>query len=194
MPVGDCQAAFGASARRDGVLLQAASIDGLTDAGHLALSPGVARAALERIFAALGGDEDDLAAGRHGLLRLDWYHDATSTPVEVDESQHFTSDRLVALRLYPPSAALGFDLEEYIALCERHAASADRYRAAKPARGFRRAGGRRAQRAYFDALRDLALPELGCRPVVRAPAIDGDGVAAYRRVRPLLQRAVGVAV
>lgn len=194
MAVGDCQYAFGEAARRDGVVLVAASIEGLTDAGHLGLPPEArnARRLLERIFLALGGDLDDLARGAHRSLRPDWFHDASDTAVEVDEEQHFTSDRLRTLSLYDADQPLGFDLSTYKALCEQHRASSDRYRAAKPARGFRREGGRRAQRAYFDAVRDIGLPALGFSPVIRVPAFGGDGRGAYLAARANLRERLGL--
>ena len=39
------------------------------------------------------------------------------------------------------------------------------------------------ERAYHDALRDLATPAMGLPPLVRIAALDGDGVAAYLRHR-----------
>ena len=44
-------------------------------------------------------------------------------------------------------------------------------------------GGVQRERAYHDALRDLATPAMGHPPVVRIAAVDGDGAAAYRRHR-----------
>jgi hypothetical protein len=101
--------------------------------------------------------------------------------------QHFTSDRLITLQRYPLNVPLGYDLAEYVGMCQTHRSDADGYRFAKPARGFRRTGGRRAQRAYLDAVRDLALPALGYAPVLRVPVLDGDGAAAYRRARERLR-------
>ena len=192
MSVGDCQRAFGDAARRDGIVLIAAEVEGLTDAGHLALpgEVGGVRTELASIFRALRGDEEDLARGVHRALRPDWFHEPTGTVIEIDEFQHFTSDRLLTLERYPSSASLGFDRLGYIALCEETRERADRYRATKEARGFRWPGGRRAQRAYFDAVRDLALPALGYQSVVRIPAIDGDGRAAYAAHRVAIRRAI----
>lgn len=194
MPVGDCQRAFGDAARRDGVPLEVVTIEGLTDAGHVGLptSARTAERVLRSIYVALGGDEDDLRAGGHRPLRTDWFHGPSGTAIEVDERQHFTTDRMATLRTYPTDVALGFDLREYISLCEAHRLASDRYRAAKEARGFRRHGGRRAQRAYFDAVRDLALPALGFAPVVRIPVLDDDGAGAYRRVREPLRALLGL--
>ena len=191
MPVGDCQRAFGAAALADGLCLTSGRrFAGLSSAGHLSLGTAGQHVAadLGHIFQALGGDEGDLESGPHTSLQLDWFHEASGTAIEIDELQHFTADRLIALALYPHDVALGFDIDEYRRLCEANRTAADRYRFAKEARGFRRTGGRRAQRAYFDSVRDLALPALGYAPVVRVPAIDGDGGAAYGRISGRLQR------
>ena len=62
----------------------------------------------------------------------------------------------------------------------------DRYRADKEALAFRRPGGRRAKRAYLDAVRDLAAPITGWR-VFRVAAAHGDGERAYQEVRGRLK-------
>lgn len=191
LPVGDCQRAFGIAALADGIsLISGRSLPGLSSAGHIALGAAAQDVAadLRRIFEALGGDEHDLEGGPHPPLQLDWFHEASRTAIEIDELQHFTSDRLVTLAHYPRNAPLGFDTDEYMSLCRANRTAADRYRLTKEARGFRLTGGRRAQRAYFDSVRDLALPALGYAPVVRVPAIDGDGAAAYGRMRAALRQ------
>lgn len=195
MAVGDCQLAFAVAARRDGIVLTRRNVDGLTDAGHLGLpdTAQAARATLSRIFAALGGDPTDLLAGIHRGLTPDWFYEPSRTFIEVDEPQHFTSDRLLTLDLYPAGQPIGFNLDYYISLCEAYREASDRYRYRKPARGCRRPGGRRAQRAYLDAVRDIALPDLGFSPVVRVPALENDGEAAYTAVRREVRRRLGLA-
>ena len=47
-------------------------------------------------------------------------------------------------------------------------------------------GGVQRERAYHDALFDLATPAMGHPPLLRVAAVDGDGAAAYRRVRDVL--------
>ena len=47
-------------------------------------------------------------------------------------------------------------------------------------------GGVQRARAYHDALFDLATPAMGHPPLIRVAAVDGDGAAAYRRVRDVL--------
>jgi len=187
MPVGDCQRAFGLAATGDGVAgLVAGPVRGLTDLGHLGLDPEApTRQLLGEIFDRLGGDAYDLESGIHKPLPMDWVLPDHHLIIEVDESQHFTSHRLTTLDAYPADADVCFDIEEYKALCRVLRRGSDRYRAAKPARGFRRDGGRRAQRAYFDAVRDLAAPEFGWR-VFRVAAGHGDGALAYRDARKAL--------
>jgi hypothetical protein len=82
-------------------------------------------------------------------------HEPTRTLIEIDEHQHYTSARLTTLRLYPAEVPLGFDREEYIVLCRRWKGQAiRRSRTALPVVLGPR--GRQRQRAYYDALRDLA--------------------------------------
>jgi hypothetical protein len=57
-------------------------------------------------------------------------------------------------------AGLGFDLSRYRKLCRKWCEKSDKYRRTKEARGFG-ANGRQRQRAYYDALRDLATPAMG---------------------------------
>ena len=42
------------------------------------------------------------------------------------------------------------------------------------------------ERAYHDALRDLATPAMGHPPLIRIAAVDGDGGTAYARSRDSL--------
>ena len=97
----------------------------------------------------------------------------------------FGSARLLALDLYPAAAALGFDSEEHRELCRALAPSTDLLSRGMPAKGFG-FGGVLRERAYHDALRDLATPAMGHPPLVRIAALDGDGAAAYQRHRPEL--------
>lgn len=117
-------------------------------------------------------------------------HVETNTFIEIDEHQHFTSLRLASLNLYPSDIPLGFDLDEYRAICEEWRDRADRFRTSKEALGFGPSG-RQRQRAYNDSLRDLVTPALGHPPVVRVAAPERDGEAAYARVRDRLQHLIG---
>ena len=98
--------------------------------------------------------------------------------IEVDESPHFTSFRLAALDLYPADAMLGFDLDEHKELCRAWCSRTDGLARGLPAKGFG-FGGVQRERAYYDALLDLAAPAMGHPPVIRIPVVDGDGAAAY---------------
>ena len=68
----------------------------------------------------------------------------------------------------------------------------DRLGGGLPAKGFG-FGGVQRERAYRDALLDLATPAMGQPPVVRIAAPDGDGAAAYRRHRDALLRCSALA-
>lgn len=183
MPVGDCQRDFALAAARDGVSLTSRKHSWLTQRGHLGLPPVAAepRASLREVFLALGGDENLLLGARPTPLTADFFHEPSNSLVEVDEIQHFTTARLLSLSMYPDDQILGFDLHEYRSLCEQHLAKADRAFAHKDAKVFGERG-RQRQRAYNDALRDLAAPAMGHSGVIRAPSLDGDGAAAWSRV------------
>jgi hypothetical protein len=176
------------AAAADGILLTRARVPWLNQRGHLGIpqAPSAVIAHLQTIFDALGGRTHEQAAKRLTSLPGDFFHQESGTFIEVDESQHFTSFRLLTLDLHPPAAPLGFDADTYRALCREWSGRSDKYRKTKSAVGFGE-GGRQRQRAYHDALRDLVTPALGHPPVLRVPAPDRDGAAAYQRVRDRLQ-------
>ena len=200
MAPGDVQSAFAAAAAQDGIALQSASFDWLCEQGHVGLER-VAKARrdpalvepviaaldqLQAIYARLKGDISVLHAARENLLLpVELVHLPTGTVVEVDDAAHFTSFRLAALELYRPDAALGFDVGEHAALCREWCARTDGLDRGLAAKGFG-FGGRQRERAYHDALRDLAVPAMGHPPVLRIAAVDGDGAAAYARHRNAL--------
>lgn len=94
------------------------------------------------------------------LPGCDWKVDAPRPfLVELDESQHFTAARAVALGAYP-TVALGFDRERWVRECER-------VDARDPDPPFRD-----EQRAWYDALRDLLPGAYGFAPTVRL--LDGE--------------------
>lgn len=192
MPVGAAQADFARAAANDGIQLGPAQVPWINQRGHFALpSPAaeVAGPALESIFRALNGEAAAQMGKREIALRGDFYHAPTGTFIETDETQHFTSLRLLTFELYPHGMPLGFDVLFYANLCREWAPVADRYRAAKAATGFG-PGGRQKQRAYNDALRDLTIPAMGHPPVIRIPILDNNGTAAYIRHRDLLLKAL----
>jgi hypothetical protein len=139
--------------------------------------------ALAAIYARLGGDVSVLPAARANLLlAVDLAHPPTGTVITVDEREHFTSFRLAALELYPADVAVAFDLEEHKERCRMLCGETDALSRGLAAKGFG-FGGVPRERAYHDALRDLAVPAMGHPPVVRIAALDGDGAAAYERHR-----------
>src|SRR5262245_33257095 len=185
----DTRAAFARAAAEDGLLLRPATFDWLCEQGHVGLErvakarrdPALVapvKAALEvlaAICARLGGDVSVLRAARENLLLpVDLYHAPSGTLIEVDGREHSTSFRLAALDRYPP----GLDVEEQRELCRELARATDGlYRGlAAKAFGF---GGVQRERAYHDALLDLATPAMGHPTLIRIPAVDGDGEAAY---------------
>jgi hypothetical protein len=200
LPLDDPYVAFAEAAARDGIALESRSFDWLSEQGHVGLERvakarrdpalvGPVVAALEvlgAICARLGGDVSVLSASRENLLlTVDLVHPPTGTVIQVDGPAHFTSFRLAALELYPPDLAVRFDRKELEELCRAWCSTTDGLARGLPAKGFG-FGGVQRERAYHDALRDLAAPAMGHPPVVRIPAADGDGVAAYRRNRAVL--------
>ena len=197
---GDVQSAFASAAGEDGILLGSRSFDWLCEQGHVGLErvakarrdPGLvgpvtaAIGRLDAIYVRLGGDRSVLRASRENLLLpVDLVHEPTGTVIQVDEPAHFTSFRLTVLELYPADAPLGFDLEEHRQLCREWSARTDGLDRALAAKGFG-FGGVPRERAYRDALFDLAVPAMGHPPLVRIAAVDGDGAGAYRRGRAAL--------
>ncbi len=191
MAVGDAERAFAAAAEADGLILERASVPWINQRGHFGLPAHAvrARASLNEIFTALGGDRAEQESKKLTPLRGDFIEVSTGTFIEIDELQHFTSFRAASLQLYPPAAPLGFGRDDYLDLCTELAPRADRYRAARPAKSFG-PGGRQRQRAYYDAVRDLGAPECGRPPVIRVPVLDGDGAAAYTRERDRIRQLI----
>jgi hypothetical protein len=193
----DAHLAFAQAAADDGIVLESRSFDWLCEQGHIGLER-VAKArrdpalvepvqaaleVLEAIYARLKGDVSVLQASRASLLLpVDLVHTQTGTLIEVDESPHFTSFRLAALELYPDDANLGFDVDEHKALCRTWCPRTDELARALASKAFG-FGGMQRERAYHDALRDLAAPAMGHPPLLRIAAVDGDGAAAYDRHR-----------
>ena len=200
MAPGDVQSAFAQAAAADGIVLGSQSFDWLCEQGHVGLErvakarrdPALvgpvtaALAPLAAVYARLKGDLSVLHASRENLLlAVDLVHAPTGTVIEVDEAAHFSSFRLTALELYPADVRVDFDLAEHRELCRAWCARTDGLDRGLAAKGFG-FGGRQRERAYHDALRDLAVPAMGHPPVVRIAAVDGDGAAAYARHREAL--------
>ena len=205
MGLGDVHVAFAHAALEDGIQLGSQTFDWLCEQGHVGLErvaknrrePALIEpvtAALERlaaIYARLNGDVSVLHASRENLLLpVDLVHAPTGTVIEVDGEPHFTSFRLAALELYPLEVAVAFDLDEYKELCRAWCSRTDGLQRGLATKGFG-FGGAQKERAYHDALRDLATPAMGHPPLVRIAAVDGDGAAAYRRERSRLSALLG---
>ena len=205
MAPGDVQAAFAEAAAADGIRLASGSFDWLCEQGHVGLERvakarrdpslvGPVTAALELlgpIHARLKGDVSVLYASRENLLLpVDLVHAPTGTVIQVDGSEHFTSFRLGTLELYPADVLVAFDVGEHMELCRSWSSKTDGLERGLAAKGFGFGGGQR-ERAYHDALRDLATPAMGHPPLVRIAAVDGDGAAAYRRHRSRLLALLG---
>jgi hypothetical protein len=196
----DVPLAFAQAAAEDGIVLASHSFDWLCEQGHVGLER-VAKARrdpalvapvtaavdqLAVIYARLKGDVSVLHASRENLLLpVDLVHEPTGTLIELDGSRHFTSFRLTALELYPAGANVGFELEEHKELCRTWCSKTDGLERGLAAKGFG-FGGVQRERAYHDALRDLATPAMGHPPLLRIVAVDADGEAAYRRNRESL--------
>ena len=110
------------------------------------------------------------------------YHSPSGSVIELTGREHFTTARLDALSRYPADARLGFDVGAHHELCRELGAEADAVGRGLPGKGFG-LGGAARERAYHDALRDLATPAMGLPPLVRVVVLDGDGEAAYLRER-----------
>jgi hypothetical protein len=192
--MGATENTFYSLAAADGLELQRGlTVPWLSNGGHLnvAINDDRTTNELRDLHRRLRGDESLLASKRSGSNpRLDFVMPSQKLIVEVDEIQHFTSDRLITLRAYPEDIDCAFDVEHYCALVDRWRQRGDRYRAAKRTTDFPFAGGRRAQRAYFDACRDLTAPAHAFR-VLRVPAPECDGALAYDRFTHALEQLRG---
>lgn len=163
----------------------------LTRNGHLKMEvrralPPKALSVIDRIFAALGGDEELLAAKTRGSMRADFLLLPAETQVEYDEVQHFTTARLETFKLYPEGTPLGFDLGEYSEIVQTWIPKADKAFAHKQAVEFPGERGRQRQRAYFDAFRDIAAPHFGNGLLIRIPAPDYDYESAVQRLKQMI--------
>jgi len=163
------------------------AIDGLTNRGHV--DPALKEetsviATLASIHEGLGGNPTLLADKRSVQLKVDFFLRELDVYIELDEVQHFTSDRLRSLAYYSEAAAVP-DVSSYRSLIAEWHERADAYRAAKRAADFPAPGGRRAQRAYLDAVRDLVIPALG-HTLIRLPAPECDPYVGLQRLRDVL--------
>ncbi len=171
-------------ARALGVRLSAgAPVRWLSPRGHL--DPLVQREApaevletLDEVHRVLGGDRLALARKHTGELRPDLVIASTGQIVEVDELQHFTGARQTTLQRYATGCSLGFSINDYRTLIDSWRARAEAVFTRRWSPDFDFAGGRRAQRAYADALLDLLAPVFTGLAVVRLPAPDANVATA----------------
>jgi len=200
--VADLDAEFAEAAAKDGVPLEAQSFDWASEPGHLAVEdladetgdPGVMQraeigvAALDQMFTRFKGLVPVLQSCRvNRPYTAVLVHEQSLTIVEVDDMLHFSTPRLQALDLYPRETQLGFDIEEWKALCREHAPQTDRWRYGLASKCFGWHG-LQNERAYQDAVRDIAAWVMGYPPLVRVAAIEVDGAAAYERASDELKR------
>lgn len=184
--MGATEDGFDALARAQGInLVRRATFPGLSNLGHAdpTLADTVSSSTLvtlEGIYNKLGGERSLLERKRHRLLEIDFYAPELELLIEVDETQHFTSDRRSTLERYPRGDGYAALVPRYFALIDQWRQRADRYRASKPAADFPHTGGRRRQRAYLDSVRDLLVPELGLL-LLRVPAPECDPALAFQR-------------
>lgn len=122
---------------------------------------------LTALHARLGGDWSKLQSKRSRRLSYDFLVN-NEVLIEVDRYFHFSSARLETLDFYE-SLEHDLDIRRYRELCTQAAKDADKYQRSLAAPDFPFKGGRIAQRAYFDAVKDLLAPGYGYR-VVRLPA------------------------
>lgn len=135
--------------------------------------PPRVRYRLMAIHARLGGDWSKLERKRRTPIRFDFQID-DSTLIDVDRRYHFSSARRSTLNFYE-ELDHGLDLNLYGELCDRFSTNADRYQSTRVAADFPFPGGRSAQRAYFDAAKDLLSVANGYR-LIRLQAADEEQV------------------
>lgn len=195
--VSEQEEALAKEAAKDGIEFEPRQFEWASEPGHLYIAyladnsgnpdvmqrSEIAVPALDEMFRRLSGLMPVLHACRTNVPYMPvLVHMESATLVEVDDVLHFTTPRLKTLDLYPPEVPLGFDLAEYKDLCREHAPQSDRWRYGLASKMFGWHG-LQSERAYQDAIRDLGAWVMGLPPLIRIPAVDGDGAAAYSRAR-----------
>jgi hypothetical protein len=197
--------AYAAAAAKDGIELEPQTFTWASEPGHLAVSyiadqsgdqaamqrAEIGAPALEQMFKRMKGLDPVLQSCRvERPYPAVLVHMETATLVELDSMLHFSSPRLLTLDLYPSEVKLGFDIEQYKELCREYAPKTDRWRYGLASKCFGWHG-LQNERAYYDAIRDIASWVMGFPPLFRIPAIDEDGNAAYERTKDELAKRVG---
>lgn len=163
----------------------------LTDRGHLTpivrdTAPAEVIEALDELHDGLGGNRRALQRARTVALRPGLRIESTGQLVEIDDLGHLTTARLASLSYYPEGSPIGFCVEQYRALIETWRDRASRVFTKRWNADFDFAGGRRARRAYDDAVRDLLAPVFSGLPAIRIAAPDGDARSAVRELGALI--------
>ncbi len=96
--------------------------------------------------------------------------------------QHFTSARWDTLTRYPTMFSFGFSIDYYRTLIDTWKAKANAVFTRQWSPDFDFSGGRRAQRAYFDAVKDLLAPTFTGHDLIRIPVLDRDPARAARSI------------
>lgn len=175
-------------ARTRGVGLRiGSSLRWLTVRGHLdpivqREAPTAIVEALDELHSSLGGDRRALARKQTGSIHPDLIVAATGQLVEVDEVEHFTMARLATLSGYSSKIPFGFSIDDYKELIDTWKSKANAVFTQRWSPDFDFVGGRRAQRAYYDALKDWLAPTFTGYPVLRLAVPDGDARSAAGRL------------
>jgi len=182
------------AARAEGTRLSVgASLPWLTTRGHLEPlvqrhAPGDVLAVLDVVHRALGGNARALARRPSRPLAGDLVT-AGGQLIELDEVQHFTAERRSSLSWYPTNLPLGFSLDSYRSLIDTWKARATAVFTRQWSPDFDFSGGRRAHRAYLDAVLDLLAPTFTGHQLIRVPVVDHDPLSAVsqitRSLRPI---------
>ena len=175
---GDVHPAFAQAAAEDGIVLASQSFDWLCEQGHVGLER-VAKARRDPalvapVTAALAARRDlrPPQGRRLGPARVAREPAAAGRPRARADRNRDRGRRLAALhvvpadgaRALPAGRAVGFDLDEHKELCRAWCARTDGLERGLPRRASGSAGVPR-ERAYHDALRDLATPAMGHPPL-----------------------------
>jgi len=129
---------------------------------------------LHRELVAHRGFETFSSPGRK--LRCDLHLPTLNLVVEIDEGQHFTAPRALALGLYDDDVSVAFSVERWVALSR----TKDRHDNSPPYRD--------EQRAYYDAVRDVLVHANGLRPVVRLMEWELEGAAGIESGLAAIER------
>lgn len=178
------------SRRLGGRLTVGAPSRWLTTRGHLEPvvqreAPADVLATLDVIHRTLGGDAHALAHKHAQPLGVDLVGPHGEL-IELDEVQHFTTERRRSLSWYTDRATFGFSVDQYRSLIDQWRARAHAVFTRQWSADFDFQGGRRAQRAYFDAVRDLLAPTFSGHQLVRVPVVDRDARSAALALRSRL--------